>query len=318
LLADGTALPGVLAATVSSNNHLASDRFSVRLAAAGGGLGAADLVGVRFDIQVGLDGGWSSLVVGEGDSVGFDPLRGVVDIEGRDLSALLIDSKVDETFANQTSSEIAATLAARHGLGISSTPTTTLVGRYYQSEHDSLAMGTFSKATSEWELLSYLAVQEGFDLYMAGKVLHFETSGPSSPIKLTPEDCISMHLEHQMGMERAIEVTVRSWDQRGARAVVQTVKGGGGGRVWKQSVVRPNLPPDDALRLAERILADLLRHLRTMSLTMPGDVELAPRVIVALDGTNTEWDGHYSVSEINRVLDVQNGYTQQVSLQRRA
>jgi phage protein D len=306
-----------MAADVSSNNHLAADRFRVRLAAGAGGLEAVDLPGVRFDVQVGLDGGWSSLVVGEADSVGFDPIRGLILLEGRDLSALLIDSRVDETFANQTSSEIAQNLAGRHGLGVAATVTTTLVGRYYQSEHDRLTMGTFTRAMSEWDLLSYLAVQEGFDLFMDGEVLRFEASSTDAPFVLTPADCLSMHLEHAMGLERSIEVTVRSWDQRGAQAVVQTVQGGGSGRVWKQSVVRPNLPADDAQRLAARILGDLMRHSRTVSVTMPGGIDLVPRAVVSLQGTGTSWDGDYTVSEISRVLDVQHGFTQRVSLQRR-
>jgi phage protein D len=306
-----------MSADISSNNHLAADRFRVRLAAGAGGLGTVEMPGVRFDVQVGLDGAWSSLVMGEADSVAFDPLRGLIDLDGRDLSALLIDSRVDETFANKTSSEIAEALAGRHGLGASTTATTTLVGRYYQAEHDRLTMGTFARAMSEWDLLSYLAVQEGFDLFMDGEILRFEASSVDAPIVLTPADCLSLQLEHAMGMERAIEVTVRSWDQRGAQAVVQTVQGGGSGRVWKQSVVRPNLPADDAQRLATKILGDLMRHSRTVSVTMPGDVALMPRAIVSLEGTETGWDGDYAVSEVSRVLDVRHGFTQRVSLQRR-
>jgi phage protein D len=287
------------------------------LAASSGGLGAVEAVGTRFDVQVALAGSWSSLVVGEADTVGLDPLRGLIDVEGRDLSALLIDSRVDETFANQTSSEIAETLAARHGLDASTTPTTTLVGRYYQSEHDRLTMGTFSRAMSEWDLLSYLAVQEGFDLFMDGQALRFEASSTDGPILLAPADCLSLQLDHALGMDRAIEVTVRSWDQRGAQAVVQTVRGGGSGRTWKQSVVRPNLPTDDAQRLASRVLGDLMRHSRTVSVTMPGDVTMAPRTLVTLQQTSTGWDGDYTVSEISRSLDVQRGFTQRVFLQRR-
>ena len=317
VLADGVELPGVMAADVASNNHLAADRFRVLVAAGAGGLGAVEVPGTRFDVQVGLRGNWFSLVVGEADSVGFDPLRGVIDLEGRDLSALLIDSRVDETFANKTSSEIVQVLASRHGLEAAATSTNTLVGRYYQSEHDRLTMGSFARTMSEWDLLSYLAAHEGFELFMDGAVLHFAAASTDAATVLTPADCLSLHLDHAMGMERQIEVTVRSWDQRGAQAVVQMAQGGGAGRVWKQSVVRPNLPADDAQALASRILGDLMRHARTISATMPGDVDLLPRATVALQGTGTGWDGNYAVSEVSRALDVRHGFTQRVSLQRR-
>jgi hypothetical protein len=315
VLAAGAVLPGVIEAEVSSNNHLAADRFRFRVAAASGGLVLVDAPGVRLDVQVAVNGAWASLVQGEADCVVLDPLRGVVEVEGRDLSALLIDSRVDETFANQTSSEIAAALAGRHGLGAAASPTQTLVGRYYQSEHDRTTMGQFSRAMSEWDLLSYLAVQEGFDLFMDGDVLRFEPRAPGEPVTVTPDDCESLHLEHSLGMERAIEVTVRSWDQRGGQAVVQTAQGGGGGRAWRHAVVRPNLPPDEAQRLADRVLADLMRHVRTASLTMPGDLVVSPRSAVALQGTGTGWDGIYMVSEVSRRIDVRRGFSQRVCLQ---
>jgi len=315
VLADGAEVPGVISAEVSSNNHLAADRFRVRVAAVGGGLDAVDVPGLRFDVQAGLDGSWTSLVVGEADSVGLDPLRGVIDIEGRDLSALLIDTRVDETFANRTSSEIVSVLAGRHGLEVDAPSTGTMVGRYYQSEHDQTTTGTFSKAMSEWDLLAYLAGREGVDLFMDGAMLRFVAPAGGEAVTVRPEDCISLQLEHALGMERAIEVTVRSWDQRGAQAVVQMAQGGGRGRAWKHSLVRPNLPPDEALRLAERVLADLVRHERTAFLTMPGDVGLTPRTAVSLQGTGTVWDRVYSVAEVSRQFDTRHGFTQRVCLQ---
>ena len=219
VLADGTALPGVMAADVSTNNHLAADRFRVRLAAGAGALSVVDVPEVRLDVQVSLDGVWSSLVVGEADSVAYDPLRGVIDIEGRDLSALLIDTRVDETFANRTSSEIATTLAERHGLGVSATATSTLVGRYYQSEHDRVTMGTFTRAMSEWDLLSTLAVQEGFDLFMDGAVLRFEPSLANDPVVVSA----GRLPEHTAG-----PCDVDGADHRGDGAELEPAWGAGG------------------------------------------------------------------------------------------
>ncbi len=58
----------------------------------------------------------SSLLQGEADSVSIDPINNTAEIDGRDLTARLLDARTQETFANQTASEIANTLAARHGL----------------------------------------------------------------------------------------------------------------------------------------------------------------------------------------------------------
>ncbi len=315
LLADGAEVPGVMGADVWSNNHLGADRFRVRLAAKAGGLGLVDAVDARLDVQVGLDGGWTSLVLGEADSVSLDPLHGVIDVEGRDLSALLIDTRVDETFANRTSSEIVETLGSRHGLRVEAERTETLVGRYYQSEHGRMTMGQFSRAMSEWDLLAYLAGREGFDLFAEGETLRFGPRAGAEVVEVAPSDCVSVRLDHALGMARAIEVTVRSWDQRGAAAVVQTAQGGGKGRARRHAVVRPNLPAEEAQRMAERILADLVRHEWTASLSMPGDVSITARHSVGLRGTGTDWDRDYSVSEVSRHLDVRHGFTQRVQLQ---
>ena len=229
----------------------------------------------------------------------------------------MIDARVDETFANRTSSEIAEILAERHGLGVAATPTSTLGGAILPVGLRAADGGEFCpKVMSEWDLLSFLAVQEGFDLFMDGEVLRFEAAGGRDAAVLAPSDCVSMQLEHLLGMERAIEVTVRSWDQQGAQAVVQTAQGGGKGRAWKHSVVRPNLPPDEAQRLAERVLTDLVRHTRTVTATMPGEVMLSARSTVTLEGTGTGWDGAYVVSELRRQVDVRHGFSQRVSLQR--
>jgi len=173
VLADGSALAGVLAVDVFANSYLAADRFRVRIAASVADMAGLQAPGVRLDVQVGLDDGWASLVVGAADALSFDPIRGVLEVEGRDLSAGLIEARVGETFANRTSSEIVEVVAGRHGLVADATPTSTPVGRYYQNEHERLVLGQFARALTEWDLLAFLAVQEGFDLFMDGERLVF-------------------------------------------------------------------------------------------------------------------------------------------------
>ena len=315
VLADGFELPGVMAADVWSTNHFSADRFRVRLAAGAGGLDAVDVAGVRLDVQVSDGADWTSLVLGEADAAGLDVLRGVVDVEGRDLTALLIDSRVDETFANRTASEIVELLGQRHGLSVDADRTETLVGRYYQSEHGRLTMGQSARTMSEWDLLAFLAAREGFDLFAEGLRLRFGRRAAGAAIVVGPPDCLSLHLDHSLGMARAIEVTVRSWDQRGAESVVQTARGGGKGRSWKHGLVKPNLPPEEAQRLAERVLADLVRHERTVRLSMPGSVGITPRHAIEVRGTETGWDRIYAVGEISRHFDVRHGFVQRLQLQ---
>lgn len=315
VLLDGAALPGVISVDVETNNHYAADRFRVSLAASGMRQDALHAPGVHLDVQVALAGDWISLVVGAADTISFDPVYGVLDVDGRDLSSSMIEARVDETFANRTSSEIAELFAGRHGLGAEVQQTATPVGRYFQSEYDGLTMGQFAKRTTEWELLAFLAGQEGFDLFMDGETLRFGPPTDDDPVVLRREDCTSLRLAHSLNMAREIEVTVRSWGARAGAAVVQTARAGSGGATWKHGLVRPNMTPDEAQRLAERVLSDLQRHEWTATAEMPGDVTLTPRSRVAIDGTGTVWDRSYAVSELSRHLDVRRGFLQRISLQ---
>lgn len=311
----GAELPGAIAVDIHTNNHLAADRFRARFAATLVPEEALHRPGVRVHISVALDEEWTTVLIGTIDSVCLDPISGTLDVEGRDLSSLFIETRVDETFANRTSSEIAATLAGRHGLLAAVEHTSTPVGRYYQSEHDRIMLGQFAKAMTEWDLLAFLARQEGFDLFMEGETLTFASSKAQSATPLRKEQCISLQLEHSVGLGRQIEVTVRSWGTKSGTAVAETVRGGGAGPLWTHAITRPNLTGAEARTLAERILADLVRHEWSGAATMPGELSLSARSRVAIVGTGTAWDREYRVSELTRHLDARRGFTQRLCLQ---
>ena len=170
---DGVELPGALSADIDNNNHFAADRFRVQFAASVVPQGALHVPGARVEISIGLGDVWLNCIVGVADTVNLDPVSGIIDVKGRDLSSQLIETQTDETFANRTSSEIATLFGTRHGLVVIADPTTTPIGRYYQSEHDRVTLSQFAKAMTEWDLLAFLAAREGFDLFMDGPILRF-------------------------------------------------------------------------------------------------------------------------------------------------
>lgn len=311
----GIELPGAISADVFSNNYLASDRFRVRLADSRVLQDALHRPDARVDISASLEGEWINLLTGRIDTIRFDPVARVLEVEGRDLSSLLIEAQVNETFTNRTSSEIAETLAGRHRLRPIVERTSTPVGRYYQAEHDRLMLGQFAKAMTEWDLLAFLARQEGFDLFTDGDVLRFGPRMESIALRLKAEDCVSLKLERLLGLGRQVEVTVRSWGTKAGAAVVETARSGNAGSVWKHAICRPNLTAAEARKLAERILADLVRHEWSAAATMPGELSLTARSRVAVVGTGTAWDREYGVSQLTRHLDVRRGFVQRLCLQ---
>jgi hypothetical protein len=331
VLANGAPIEGAVEADVRSNNHYAADRFSV-VVALGLDLWAnaaywASQTDILLDIQFGLDGGatYTSLIQGLIDSVSVDVLTGALRIEGRDLTASMIDNRTQETFANRTSSEIATIFADRHKMTPIVTATTTPVGRYYQNEHDRISLNQFSRSMTEWDLLIFLAGQEGFDVFVSGTSLYFQPAAslPATPYAVTPAQLQDLRLERSLTLARDIVVTVKSWNSRQQNAFTQTVRASGrrgsgasgtssSGPPQHYVFVRPNLTMNDALKLAQQKAAELTQHERVWEATMPGDLTLDPRSVIQLIGTATDFDQTYFVDTIERHLSVEQGFIQRV------
>jgi phage protein D len=183
-------------------------------------------------------------------------------------------------------------------------------------------LGQFSRATTEWDLLTFLAAQEGFEVFVAAQTLYFQPLGQTAaPTILAPGDCLSLSLERALTLARDIEVTVKSWNTRHQAAFSQTARSAARGRGSKGSgtpqrivVVRPNLSPNEALQLAQRILTDLSGHERLVHAELPGELTLTPRSRVTLTGTGTDFDQTYYVAELDRHFSVAHGFTQRLRL----
>lgn len=317
---------GCIDAQVISNNHYGCDRFFVTLAAdENPEFGAsfwASQQDVALEIQISVDAqSYTSILIGQIDLATIDPIVGTVRLEGRDLAASLIEARTQETFSNRTSSEIATILAERHGLIPVVTATSTPVGRYYQDEHDRITLNQFSRATTEWDLLTFLGQHEGFDVFVQGQELHFQPpmSIANPAMVVQPEMLMQLQLQRSLTLARDMIVTVKSWNSRQKNAFTQTARASGprtGGQKLgppqRYVFVRPNLTPGDALRLAQQLLANLTMHERIAEMTMPGELSLSARSTLRLDGTNTEFDQGYYIDIIERQITSTGGYVQRV------
>jgi phage protein D len=325
ILANGCILPGLVDVEVAANNHFCANKFNATLALDRVGsyndIFWASVSDIQIEIQISLDAdNFTSLITGAVDAVVMDPIKRVLHISGRDLSARLIEGRTQGTFSNQTSSDIATFFAERHGLTPNVTPTTTLVGRYYQSEHDRIALDQFSRSTTDWDLLVFLARQERFGLSVASTTLNFGPVVPQSatPYTICPMDCISIGLERCLTLTRAIEVTVKSWNTYQKNAFVQTVRSTTQVATERDEpspplqyvYVRPNLTPDQALKFAQDKLMELTLHERAVEVLLPGDLTLFPDTMLALTGTGTAFDQLYYIDTIERRLSPDSGFTQ--------
>ena len=327
---NGQPLTGVVAAAVHSNNYFAADCFDLTIA-----LDADPTAGTMFwsgeasievDVRFRTDAeaGFSSVIQGRVDQLRLDPIARVVQLEGRDYSAALIDSTVCEIFTNRTASEIATSLAQRHGLLPIVSPTSAVIGRYYQNEHDSVSLDSFSGRASEWDLLAYLAQQESHNLFVTGTTLSFlpETGAGGSYWVCTPDDLMELRLNRVLTLAGDIEVAVKTWSSRQHIADVQTARltrtsnggasGGPDGEARRYVLIRPNLTSDAALLLAQRKLAELCKHDRTIELLMPGNLDWTPRSTILLQGTGSDFDQAYRIDRIDRRFSPTTGFVQRV------
>ncbi len=339
LLVGDLVVQGVKDAFVAANNHYAADRFTITIA-----LGVDPVATTAFwstqnfflvDLQAGFAPAtaplgamaWVSLIQGAVDSVQIDVLRQTVQLQGRDLTAVFIESRIQQSFANQTASDIATTLAGNHNLQAVVTPTTTPVGRYYNSEHDRITLDQFSRATTEWNLLVWLAEREGFDVFVQGTTLYFQPPNPASVPALTlsanPEsgnaNALDIVMERALTLAGDISVTVKSWNSRQGAAFTQTVTASGvsalgsqGARPQSYVFVRPNLTPDEALRYATAKLQELTLHERVVIVRLPGELTLTPRDMIAISGTGTAFDQLYFIDTIEREIRFDGGFTERI------
>lgn len=369
VLCNGIAVPGVVNIEVVANSYYHGDTFNAEFAlnASGGNTlewwgsqnfgtqqsqtDAANNVQVPLvlDFQVQSDTGqtWTSLIVGETDAVQIHPDTGSIQVQGHDLTQRFIATKTFENFPNQTFSQIATTLAARHGLTADITPTSTIVGRYYTAQHDRATLNAFSHATTEWDLLTSLAQRENFDVWVdaVGRGTNISTlhAHPKADPNADPyvvvcqtgpgiepySNVINLQLERSMTLAKDVQVVVMSWHTRqsNGKGGVFPVKAFGispgakspnsqskntGPSVQRYVFQFPNMTQEDAQAKANQLLAQISAHERVISWHAPGDTTLTTRNMLRLEGTNSSWDGPYFIDTITRRVSMQNGFTMDV------
>jgi phage protein D len=328
---NGTLLSGIVEVEVTNASHFTADTF--RVVCSSSGLPAALnpaywalSVGDQVAVSAGFadasgNASYTQLILGQVDNVEYDLAGRKLTLTGRDLSAPLIDTKTAEKFQNQTSSAIATLLAGRHGLTPNVQATTTKAGTFYEIDNVVL-----TQEQTEWDLLIYLAGQEGFDCWVSGNTLYFQPSPVATalPYKLVWQEppagvfnsnAIDIKLSRSETLARDVIVKVQSWNQQQQKSFVVTYKVSqafksqrAGGQSQTYSFVVPNLNRDQALKQAQAKAEEITRHERVLTASLPGDALLTTRAMVQLVGTNTAWDQNYYPDTVTRTLSFEGGY----------
>jgi len=328
-----------IGATVESKSHFSADTWQVRLEAwnqpEGYGMSWWDSIDKAYvEIQYGFleqaadvsssPSSLTSLVYGQADDVTIDPLSAdSLIITGRDLSAQLIDQKTTNKYPDHVASWIATTVAQEFGLTPQVTATTTPVGQYYNQSYAHIA-----RDMPYWDLLAFLADQEGFDLYVTGSTLYFgppQADSDKNPIivsvqrdgKSIRSSVERLRLHRSLTISKDIVVTVISHNvQSGSVRAIAQRKGGKGGKsagsTLNYTIRRFGLSQAQAQALAEKVLGDVTRFERTFELTMEGDPTKTVRNRVVVQGTQTAFDQSYYIENMTRTLDFDGGFSMSV------
>lgn len=271
------------------------------------------------------------LITGNVDQINFDPVRRLLVLTGRDYTSLLIDTKTFDRWTNQTASEIATTLAKRHGLTPQVTATTGAVGKIYEIDtiHD-------RHGSTEWELLTWLAGIYDFVTYVQGMTLYFgpkpdpSTATPYALQWVNPDaltattfqgNVLDMSFSRTLTVGKGVTVQVHSFNHKQKTGFTVTYPESKAKGIKPGSATAPaqvysyiiaNLTQQSAQQRARQIYDDIIHHELKMTAELPGDNILQPNVMVSVSGTQTPFDTMYYVEAVSRRMSMDGGYTMSV------
>lgn len=334
---NGESLAGWIEFDTTENEFAQADEFSVLLAMSGlpEGRGAAwwatqkkaeiELyAGFPQDPESYSDADLDLIFSGRVDDIGFNWTNRTVSLTGRDLTSLLIDRKTSERNVNLTASAIATRIAGAAGLTPKVEATSTKVGKYYQIDRVDI-----KEERTDWDLLTWLAREEGYMVFVRGKELHFRKKPDAGQdpyvvqyVAATREALASgsvsdIRCGRSLMAAKGVKVIVRSWNLKQKKAFERTASRGGGDlQEYRYNIA--NLTPDQADARADQLLEEISRHAMTLEISGPADNLLRIDNVIRLQGTGTACDQVYYPRSIRRSLTFGGGYSWEVSAKNKA
>jgi len=265
-----------------------------------------------------------SLIYGSVDEISYNPVRGTIELHGRDLTALLIDTKSSDHYVNETSSGIATLLAKKHGLGVKNiTATKTKAGVYYQIDHDNVKTDS-----SDWDLLIFLANMEGFLVYISGKELFFGKQKVEKDVYLLNWDesnenraypisnAVELSFSRALHISKGVTVEIHSWNSKQKTGFSAYFPKASKGIKPGQSVPHttnyrytvPNLTQEQATKEAVTRYGQIVAHEMTLTAYMPADSILNCEMLLRVQGTNSSFDQDYFPDSVMRSMSTHEGY----------
>lgn len=270
-----------------------------------------------------------SWIYGRADDLRLDPVAGVLTVTGRDLTSYFIDTRVTDDWLNHTASKVADELATKYGLQHDYiSPTKDLIGTNYQIDRNLV-----TNQSSEWDLLTFLAMRESYVVYCKGQALHFEPGfvGPPDFYELKWEspnanDGFSkfngeaIQINRSLTVAKGVVVWVQGLNLKTGKVISEcyptsnkgrgTLPGQSSPRAAVYTFRPPGISvPADAQKYAQAKHKELSFHELRLTATLPGDNSLTTQSVIRLSGTASPLDQFYFPRSISRRMSVREGYT---------
>lgn len=256
-----------------------------------------------------------SLIYGKVDEIEFDPAGRTMQISGRDLTSLLIDSKPEEKWQNLTASDAVKRIAARHGLTAVVTATKEKIGTFYQIDNAHL-----TDQRSEWDFLTSIAQAEQMIVYVSGRELHFEVAPDQTAdpyvLEWKPQpfafDGMRLEFYRRLNLSAGVRVTVKSWNQRSG-LVQASFPATVPASAVQYSYNVAHLDAAKAKQKAQSLYAQIIAHEVCLTAELPGDNILGVTSVLRVIGTGTTFDQFYYPDTITRRMSQGEGYTMRLT-----
>lgn len=330
---NGQNLQNWLSLEVNQNAFYCADTFDVRFKADAMNTPAvlAKTKPLLFEIFAGEPDGdtftprdLTSLILGEADELVYDPISRVFCATGRDLTAPFIDNKTIERWQDRSASDIATALATRRGLTPVVTKTDGRAGKQYLFNE----YARLTDERSEWDILTWLAHENAFVVYVKGRQLYF---GPPQDdpdpyqLVITPADLVTtgadqapaktIKLHRNLTVAKGVTVTVLSQSIKYGNVKQSFPRSARGARPGQATaptqnyyIIRPELSADAAFKLAESTHKEISQHELKLSADFPGDVTLNVSRQIQLRGSGTDFDQMYFPDSVTFNMDFEEGF----------
>jgi len=266
---------------------------------------------LSVEIQASEDGqGMTTLFRGNADTLRFAPGNFQIELACRDRTADLIAKRTTEKFQNRTSSQVATQIAAEAGLTPAVEATSELVGNRYTIDR-----ARTPEQRTLWDLLTWLAREEGFVVFVRGDELHFRKPpdpGAARPFEVVlgevgkpPQaNAARYSFERVLTLANDIKVEVRSWNHKQKKGFTKTA--GRGSTVHAYTF--GGLSEAQAQNRADQLHAEISKHQMRLTIDGPADAALTQADAIAVTGAGAPFDQVYYIDSIRRRMDARSGF----------